>query len=153
MPIGLLSLMAILPPGFAWADFTQYPLAVLTDLQRPDLAHGDLFRLCLDLHEPLSRRDRRPQSPLLFPFRSAARGATRRQYFSGLITSVILFTTVTVVVDVSCFSFPTSFAERALFSGRSRDGTAAHLCRNYHAGVASDTARSLWWLVCSFAIQ
>src|SRR5712671_1967936 len=26
MPIGLLSLMAILPPGFAWADFTQYPL-------------------------------------------------------------------------------------------------------------------------------
>src|SRR5258708_32569184 len=26
MPIGLLSLMAILPPGFAWDDFSQYPL-------------------------------------------------------------------------------------------------------------------------------
>src|SRR6267378_2986032 len=26
MPIGLLTLMAILPPGFAWDDFSQYPL-------------------------------------------------------------------------------------------------------------------------------
>ena len=25
MPIGLLSLMAVIPPGFAWDDFTQYP--------------------------------------------------------------------------------------------------------------------------------
>src|SRR6266436_5511572 len=97
MPIGLLSLMAILPPGFAWADFTQYPLR-FSLIYNALILRTVIFFGCAWIFMNLFRGEIVDRS-LHYYFLSAVRREVliAGKYFSGLVTSVVLFTTVTVV--------------------------------------------------------
>ncbi|MDX6306225.1 MAG: type transport system permease protein [Blastocatellia bacterium] len=114
MPIGLLSLMALIPPGFAWNDFTQYP-------QRFSLIYNALilrtvvFFGCAWIFMNLFRGEIVDRS-LHYYFLSALRREVllTGKYLSGLVTSIILFTTVTVVSMFLLF-FPHFFSPSVRF--------------------------------------
>src|SRR6266852_2783351 len=97
MPIGLLSLMSILPPGFAWADFTQYPLR-FSLIYNALILRTVVFFGCAWIFMNLFRGEIVDRS-LHYYFLSAVRREVllAGKYLSGLVTSVVLFTTVTVV--------------------------------------------------------
>src|SRR6266404_477380 len=114
MPIGLLSLMAILPPGFAWDDFTQYPLR-FSLIYNALILRTVIFFGCAWIFMNLFRGEIVDRS-LHYYFLSAVRREVllAGKYFSGLITSVILFTTVTVVSMFLLF-FPHFFSPSVRF--------------------------------------
>jgi hypothetical protein len=97
MPIGLLSLMAIIPPGYAWTDFTQYP-ARFSLIYNALILRTVIFFGCAWIFMNLFRGEIVDRS-LHYYFLAAVRREVllAGKYFSGLVTSMILFTTVTVV--------------------------------------------------------
>lgn len=97
MPIGLLSLMAIIPPGYAWTDFTQYP-ARFSLIYNALILRTVIFFGCAWIFMNLFRGDIVDRS-LHYYFLAAVRREVllAGKYLSGLVTSMILFTTVTVV--------------------------------------------------------
>ncbi len=114
MPIGLLSLMAILPPAFAWADFSQYPLR-FSLIYNALILRTVIFFGCAWIFMNLFRGEIVDRS-LHYYFLSAVRREVllAGKYFSGLITSVILFTSVTVVSMFLLF-FPHFFSPSVRF--------------------------------------
>lgn len=105
MPIGLLSLMAIVPPGYAWADFSQYP-ARFSLIYNALILRTVIFFGCAWIFMNLFRGEIVDRS-LHYYFLSATRREVllAGKYLSGLVTSIILFTTVTVVSMLLLF-FP-----------------------------------------------
>src|SRR6266436_7089961 len=97
MPIGLLSLMAILPPAFTWPDFSQYPLR-FSLIYNALVLRTVVFFGCAWIFMNLFRGEIVDRS-LHYYFLSAVRREVliAGKYLSGLLTSVVLFTTVTVV--------------------------------------------------------
>src|SRR5215203_2321041 len=65
----LIYLIALLP---------LFPLLVLAVVRPPGNEWKDFNRICMDLHEPVSRRPGRPEFALLFSECGAKRGAGRR---------------------------------------------------------------------------
>jgi len=114
MPIGLLSLMAILPPGFAWDDFTQYPLR-FSLIYNALILRTVVFFGCAWIFMNLFRGEIVDRS-LHYYFLSAVRREVllTGKYLSGLVTSIILFTTVTVVSMFLLF-FPHFFSPSVRF--------------------------------------
>jgi len=114
MPIGLLSLMAILPPGFAWADFSQYPLR-FSLIYNALILRTVVFFGCAWIFMNLFRGEIVDRS-LHYYFLSAVRREVllAGKYFSGLVTSIILFTTVTVLSMFLLF-FPHFFSPSVRF--------------------------------------
>jgi len=97
MPIGLLSLMAILPVGHAWADFAEYPLR-FSLIYNALILRTVVFFGCAWIFMNLFRGELVDRS-LHYYFLSAVRREVllAGKYLSGLVTSIILFTAVTVV--------------------------------------------------------
>ena len=97
MPIGLLSLMAILPLGHDWADFAQYPLR-FSLIYNALILRTVVFFGCAWIFMNLFRGELVDRS-LHYYFLSAVRREVllAGKYLSGLVTSIILFTAVTVV--------------------------------------------------------
>ena len=95
MPIGLLSLMAIIPPARAWTDFTQYP-ARFSLIYNALILRTVIFFGCAWIFMNLFRGEIVDRS-LHYYFLSAVRREVllAGKYLSGLVTSMILFTTVT----------------------------------------------------------
>jgi hypothetical protein len=114
MPIGLLSLMAILPPGFAWDDFSQYPLR-FSLIYNALILRSVVFFGCAWIFMNLFRGEIVDRS-LHYYFLSALRREVllTGKYLSGLLTSIILFTTVTVVSMFLLF-FPHFFSPSVRF--------------------------------------
>jgi hypothetical protein len=114
MPVGLLSLMAILPPGFAWDDFTQYPLR-FSLIYNALILRTVVFFGCAWIFMNLFRGEIVDRS-LHYYFLSAVRREVllTGKYLSGLVTSIILFTTVTVVSMFLLF-FPHFFSPSVRF--------------------------------------
>jgi ABC-type transport system involved in multi-copper enzyme maturation permease subunit len=105
MPIGLLSLMAIIPPGYAWTDFSQYP-ARFSLIYNALILRTVIFFGCAWIFMNLFRGEIVDRS-LHYYFLSAVRREVilAGKYLSGLVTSMILFTTLTVVSMLLLF-FP-----------------------------------------------
>jgi hypothetical protein len=105
MPIGLLSLMALIPPGYAWSDFSQYP-ARFSLLYNALILRTVIFFGCAWIFMNLFRGEIVDRS-LHYYFLSAVRREVllTGKYLSGLVTSVILFTGLTVVSMLLLF-FP-----------------------------------------------
>src|SRR6266478_995847 len=103
MPIGLLSLMAILPPAFTWADFSQYPLR-FSLIYNALILRTVIFFGCAWIFMNLFRGEIVDRS-LHYYFLSAVRREVlvAGKYLSGLLTSIVLFTTVTVVCMLLVF--------------------------------------------------
>src|SRR6202140_1575213 len=97
MPIGLLSLMAIIPPGRPWTDFTQYP-ARFSLIYNALILRTVIFFGCAWIFMNLFRGEIVDRS-LHYYFLSAVSREVllAGKYFSGLVASIILFTGVTVV--------------------------------------------------------
>src|SRR5258707_7485763 len=114
MPIGLLSLMAIVPPGYAWADFSQYP-ARFSLIYNGLILRTVIFFGCAWIFMNLFRGEIVDRS-LHYYFLSAVRRdvLVTGKYFSGLVTSIVLFTTVTVVCMLLLF-FPHFFSASTRF--------------------------------------
>ena len=114
MPIGLLSLMAILPPGFAWDDFSQYPLR-FSLIYNALILRTVVFFGCAWIFMNLFRGEIVDRS-LHYYFLSALRREVllTGKYLSGLLTSVTLFTTVTIVSMFLLF-FPHFFSPSVRF--------------------------------------
>ena len=114
MPIGLLSLMAIIPPGYAWTDFTQYP-ARFSLIYNALILRTVIFFGCAWIFMNLFRGEIVDRS-LHYYFLAAVRREVllAGKYLSGLVTSMILFTTVTVVSMFLLF-FPHFFSASMRF--------------------------------------
>lgn len=114
MPIGLLSLIAILPPGFAFDDFTQYPLR-FSQIYNALILRTVVFFGCAWIFMNLFRGEIVDRS-LHYYFLSALRREVllTGKYLSGLVTSIILFTTITVVSMFLLF-FPHFFSPSVRF--------------------------------------
>src|SRR5229473_500255 len=98
LPIGLLALIAILPPpGQDWLDFSQYP-AICSVVYNTLILRTVIFFGCAWIFMNLFRGEIVDRS-LHYYFLSAVRREVliAGKYLSGLVTSVVLFTTVTVV--------------------------------------------------------
>src|SRR6266852_5690920 len=97
MPIGLLSLMAILPLGHAWADFAEYPLR-FSLIYNALILRTVVFFGCAWIFMNLFRGELVDRS-LHYYFLSAVRREVllAGKNLSGLVTSIVLFVTVTVV--------------------------------------------------------
>ena len=98
MPIGLLGLIAILQPAARdWLDFTAYP-KIFSVIYNALILHTVIFFGCAWIFMNLFRGEIVDRS-LHYYFLSALRREVllAGKYFSGLVTSVVLFTTVTVV--------------------------------------------------------
>jgi hypothetical protein len=114
MPIGLLSLMAIIPPGYAWTDFTQYP-ARFSLIYNALILRTVIFFGCAWIFMNLFRGEI-VDCCLHYYFLAAVRREVllAGKYFSGLVTSMILFTAVTVVSMFLLF-FPHFFSASTRF--------------------------------------
>jgi len=115
MPIGLLALVAILPPPARdWADFTSYP-KIFSVIYNALILRTVVFFGCAWIFMNLFRGEIVDRS-LHYYFLSAVRREVlvAGKYFSGLVTSVILFTTVTVVSMLLLF-FPHFFSSSVRF--------------------------------------
>src|SRR5947209_17338314 len=108
MPIGLLGMIAILPPAAReWLDFTAYP-KLFSGMYNALILRTVVFFGCAWIFMNLFRGDMVDRS-LHYYFLSAVRRDVLMagKYVSGLVTSVILFSVVTVVSMLLIF-FPTS---------------------------------------------
>ena len=106
MPIGLLSLIAILPPqAREWLEFANYP-SLFAVLFNALIMRTVIFFGCAWIFMNLFRGEIVDRS-LHYYFLSSVRREVlvTGKYFSGLITSIILFTSVTVVSMLLMF-FP-----------------------------------------------
>src|SRR6266404_1860170 len=115
MPIGLLALIAVVKPNDrAWIDFTQYP-PLFSVIYNALILRTVIFFGCAWIFMNLFRGEIVDRS-LHYYFLSAVRREVMLagKYFSGLITSVILFTTVTVVSMFLLF-FPHFFSPSVRF--------------------------------------
>jgi hypothetical protein len=115
MPIGLLGLIAILPPPAQdWLDFSQYP-AIFSVIYNTLILRTVIFFGCAWIFMNLFRGEMVDRS-LHYYFLSAVRRdvLVTGKYLSGLVTSIILFTTVTVVCLVLLF-FPHFFSASTRF--------------------------------------
>jgi ABC-type transport system involved in multi-copper enzyme maturation permease subunit len=112
MPIGLLSLMAIVPPGYAWGDFTQYP-ARFSLIYNGLILRTVIFFGCAWIFMNLFRGEIVDRS-LHYYFLSAVRREVllAGKYLSGLVTAIILFTSLTVISMLLLFfpHFPSASA-------------------------------------------
>src|SRR3989454_3462058 len=98
MPIGLLLMIAILPPGTRdWIDFVQYP-KLFSVIYNALILRTVVFFGCAWIFMNLFRGEIVDRS-LHYYFLSAVRREVlvAGKYLSGLVTSVVLFTTVTVL--------------------------------------------------------
>jgi len=115
MPVGLLGLIAILPtPGRDWLDFTAYP-KIFSVIYGGLILRTVIFFGCAWIFMNLFRGeivDRR----LHYYFLSAVRREVllAAKYLSGLVTAIILFSTVTVVSMLLLF-FPHFFSASTRF--------------------------------------
>ncbi|MDX6406274.1 MAG: type transport system permease protein [Blastocatellia bacterium] len=114
MPIGLLSMMAILHPPITWDDFTQYPWR-FSLIYNALILRTVIFFGCAWIFMNLFRGDIVDRS-LHYYFLSAVRREVllAGKYLSGLVTSIILFTAVTVVSMFLLF-FPNFFSASTRF--------------------------------------
>jgi hypothetical protein len=114
MPIGLLILNAILHPGFAADEFTQFPLR-FSMVYNALILRTVVFFGCAWIFMNLFRGEIVDRS-LHYYFLSALRREVllTGKYLSGLVTSIILFTTVTVV-SMFLFFFPHFFSPSVRF--------------------------------------
>jgi len=115
MPVGLLGLIAILPtPGRDWLDFTAYP-KIFSVIYGGLILRTVIFFGCAWIFMNLFRGEIVDRS-LHYYFLSAVRREVllAAKYLSGLVTAIILFTTVTVVSMLLLF-FPHFFSASARF--------------------------------------
>jgi hypothetical protein len=114
MPIGLLSMMAILHPPITWDDFAQYPWR-FSLIYNALILRTVIFFGCAWIFMNLFRGDIVDRS-LHYYFLSAVRREVllAGKYLSGLVTSIILFTAVTVLSMLLLF-FPHFFSASTRF--------------------------------------
>ena len=115
MPIGLLTLIAVLQPKVPdWQDFSPYP-KIFSVIYNALILRTVVFFGCAWIFMNLFRGEIVDRS-LHYYFLSATRREVliAGKYFSGLITSVILFTTVTVASMLLLF-FPHFFSASTRF--------------------------------------
>jgi len=115
MPVGLLGLIAILPtPGRDWLDFTAYP-KIFSVIYGGLILRTVIFFGCAWIFMNLFRGEIVDRS-LHYYFLSAVRREVllAAKYLSGLVTAIILFTTVTVVSMLLLF-FPHFFSASTRF--------------------------------------
>jgi hypothetical protein len=115
LPVGLLGLIAILPPPAQdWLDFSQYP-AIFSVIYNTLILRTVIFFGCAWIFMNLFRGEIVDRS-LHYYFLSAVRRdvLVTGKYLSGLVTSIILFTTVTVVCMFLLF-FPHFFSASTRF--------------------------------------
>lgn len=115
MPIGLLLLIAILPPAAReWLDFAQYPM-LFSIIYNALILRTVVFFGCAWIFMNLFRGELVDRS-LHYYFLAAVRRDVLMsgKYFSGLVTSVILFTSVTVICMLLMF-FPHFYAASVRF--------------------------------------
>jgi ABC-type transport system involved in multi-copper enzyme maturation permease subunit len=106
MPVGLFSLVAILPPAARdWLDFAQYP-ALFSVIYNALILRTVIFFGCAWIFMNLFRGEIVDRS-LHYYFLSAVRREVliTGKYISGLVTSVVLFVSVTIVSMLLMF-FP-----------------------------------------------
>jgi ABC-type transport system involved in multi-copper enzyme maturation permease subunit len=115
LPVGLLALIAIMPPTTRdWLDFSQYP-AIFSVIYNTLILRTVIFFGCAWIFMNLFRGEIVDRS-LHYYFLSAVRRdvLVTGKYLSGLVTSIILFTTVTVVSLLLLF-FPHFFSASTRF--------------------------------------
>src|SRR5436309_4511468 len=115
MPIGLLLMIAILPPGTRdWLDFAQYPL-LFSIIYNALILRTVIFFGCAWIFMNLFRGEIVDRS-LHYYFLSAVRRdvLVAGKYISGLLTSIVLFTAVTVACMLLIF-FPHAYAASTRF--------------------------------------
>ncbi|MFS8086839.1 MAG: hypothetical protein ACMG6H_14490 [Acidobacteriota bacterium] len=114
MPIGLLTLVALFAPASDWSDFTQYPWR-FSLIYNTLILRTVIFFGCAWIFMNLFRGEIVDRS-LHYYFLSAVRRdvLVAGKYLSGLVTSGILFTTVTVASMLLLF-FPHSFSASTRF--------------------------------------
>src|SRR5438445_8828495 len=115
MPIGLLMLIALLPPAAReWLDFARYPL-LFSIIYNALILRTVVFFGCAWIFMNLFRGDMVDRS-LHYYFLSAVRRDVLMagKYVSGLVTSIILFTVVTVVSMLLIF-FPHFYSASVRF--------------------------------------
>src|SRR5207248_4496064 len=115
MPIGLLLLIAIMPPGTRdWLDFGHYPV-LFSIIYNALILRTVVFFGCAWIFMNLFRGEMVDRS-LHYYFLSAVRRDVLMagKYFSGLVTSVILFSVVTVVSMLLIF-FPHFYSASVRF--------------------------------------
>src|SRR2546428_9835572 len=115
MPIGLLLMIAILPPGTRdWLDFAQYPL-LFSIIYNALILRNVVFFGCAWIFMNLFRGEMVDRS-LHYYFLSAVHREVLivGKYISGLITSAVLFVSVTVVSMLLMF-FPHFYAASMRF--------------------------------------
>jgi hypothetical protein len=119
MPIGLLLMIAILKPADRdWIDFAQYP-KLFSGIYNALILRTVIFFGCAWIFMNLFRGEIVDRS-LHYYFLSAVRREVliAGKYFSGLVTSVVLFTTVTVVsMILTFFAHFFSASTRFFFEG------------------------------------
>src|SRR5437763_15332924 len=104
MPIGLLLMIAILPPGTRdWLDFAHYPV-LFSIIYNALILRTVVFFGCAWIFMNLFRGEIVDRS-LHYYFLSAVRRDVLMagKYLSGLLTSVVLFTTLTVLCMLLVF--------------------------------------------------
>src|SRR6266699_1743792 len=110
MPIGLLLLIAIMPPGTRdWLDFAHYPV-LFSIIYNALILRTVVFFGCAWIFMNLFRGEMVDRS-LHYYFLSAVRRDVLMagKYISGLLTSIVLFTAVTVACMLLIF-FPHAYA-------------------------------------------
>ena len=115
MPIGLLALIAIVQPSDRdWVDFVQYP-RLFSVIYNALILRTVVFFGCAWIFMNLFRGEIVDRS-LHYYFLSAVRREVlvAGKYFSGLVTSIVLFTTVTVLSMLLLF-FPHFFSSSVRF--------------------------------------
>lgn len=115
MPIGLLALIAIVKPNDRdWVDFAQYP-TIFAVIYNALILRTVIFFGCAWIFMNLFRGEIVDRS-LHYYFLSAVRRDVliAGKYFSGLVTAVVLFVTVTVVSMLLTF-FPHFFSASTRF--------------------------------------
>lgn len=115
MPVGLLALIAILPPAAReWLDFAQYP-KLFSAIYNVLILRTVVFFGCAWIFMNLFRGEIVDRS-LHYYFLSAVRREVlvAGKYLSGLVTSIVLFTTVTVVSMLLMF-FPQFYSASVRF--------------------------------------
>src|SRR6266567_5118912 len=115
MPIGLLLLIAIMPPGTRdWLDFAHYPV-LISMIYNALILRTVVFFGCAWIFMNLFRGEIVDRS-LHYYFLSAVRRdvLVAGKYISGLLTSIVLFTAVTVACMLLIF-FPHAYAASTRF--------------------------------------
>jgi len=115
MPIGLLGMIAVLPPAAReWLDFSAYP-KLFSVIYSALILRTVVFFGCAWIFMNLFRGEIVDRS-LHYYFLSAVRRdvLVAGKYFSGLVTSIILFTSLTVI-SMLLFFFPHFYSASVRF--------------------------------------